>query len=109
MGVGTMRTSAELPAGGAAAHIARTADAAGKSRIAHLPDIIEIAGLSKVYDTAQRGQHVALKEIALNVSEGQFVSILGPSGCGKSTLLYILGGFVDATTGSVRVSGKPIS
>jgi NitT/TauT family transport system ATP-binding protein len=72
-------------------------------------DIIEIAAVSKVYDTTQRGRHVALADISLNVAEGQFVSILGPSGCGKSTLLYIVGGFVDATTGSVRVSGTPVN
>ena len=71
-------------------------------------NFIEIAGVSKIYDTAQRGRHVALSEISFDVAEGQFVSILGPSGCGKSTLLYIVGGFVDATSGNVRVSGAPV-
>jgi NitT/TauT family transport system ATP-binding protein len=71
-------------------------------------DIIEIAAVSKVYDTTSRGRHLALSDISLNIGEGQFVSILGPSGCGKSTLLYIVGGFVEATQGSVRVGGVPI-
>ena len=72
-------------------------------------NLIEIAAVSKIYDTSQRGRHVALSEISFDVAEGQFVSILGPSGCGKSTLLYIVGGFVDATSGTMRVSGAPVT
>ena len=72
-------------------------------------NVIEIAAVSKVYDTTSRGRHVALSEISLDVAQGQFVSILGPSGCGKSTLLYIVGGFVEATSGRVRVGGAPVA
>jgi NitT/TauT family transport system ATP-binding protein len=72
-------------------------------------DMIEIAGVSKVYDTTQRGRHLALSDISFTVTEGQFVSILGPSGCGKSTLLYIVGGFVEASGGTVRVGGAPVT
>ena len=71
--------------------------------------IIEIERLSKVFDTAHRGQHLALTDITISVADGQFVSIVGPSGCGKSTLLYVVGGFVLPTTGLVRVMGKPVS
>jgi NitT/TauT family transport system ATP-binding protein len=72
-------------------------------------DIIEIERLSKVFETANRGRHLALDTITLSIAEGQFVSILGPSGCGKSTLLYVLGGFVAPTTGAVRVNGAPVT
>ena len=71
--------------------------------------IIEIERLSKVFDTAHRGRHLALTDITITVANGQFVSIVGPSGCGKSTLLYVVGGFVLPTTGLVRVMGKPVS
>jgi NitT/TauT family transport system ATP-binding protein len=69
---------------------------------------IEIEELSKSFDTAQRGTHLALSEISMAVEEGQFVAIVGPSGCGKSTLLYVVGGFVAPTTGRVRVVGKEV-
>src|SRR6476659_1005608 len=72
-------------------------------------NLIEIAAVSKIYDTSQRGRHVALSEISIDVAEGQFVSILGPSGCGKSTLLYIVGGFVTPTEGEARVKGRAIT
>jgi NitT/TauT family transport system ATP-binding protein len=71
--------------------------------------IIEIERLSKEFDTAHRGRHLALTDITITVADGQFVSIVGPSGCGKSTLLYVVGGFVLPTTGLVRVMGKPVS
>jgi NitT/TauT family transport system ATP-binding protein len=70
---------------------------------------IEIERLSKAFDTARRGRHLALSDISMTVEEGQFVSIVGPSGCGKSTLLYVVGGFVAPTSGLVRVVGKPVS
>ena len=72
-------------------------------------NIIEIAAVSKVYDTTSRGRHVALSDISLDIAQGQFVSILGPSGCGKSTLLYIVGGFVSPTEGTARMKGKAIT
>jgi NitT/TauT family transport system ATP-binding protein len=69
---------------------------------------IEIERLSKKFDTAQRGTHLALCEISLAVEEGQFVAVVGPSGCGKSTLLYVVGGFVRPTSGRVCVGGKSV-
>jgi NitT/TauT family transport system ATP-binding protein len=83
-------------------------DAAGPDRIS-VPVAIEIAGLSKRFDTTRDRRHLALTDISLAVAEGQFVSILGPSGCGKSTLLYMVGGFVAPTAGSVRVRGAPVT
>ncbi len=49
---------------------------------------------------------VALKDINLLVSEGQFVTIVGRSGCGKTTLLKILGGIERATSGEVVFQGS---
>ncbi len=50
-----------------------------------------------------------LRDISLQVTRGQFVSIMGPSGSGKSTLLYILGGLDTPTSGHVYLNGTDIS
>ena len=47
--------------------------------------ILQLKGISKNYGTLE-----AIKEIDLNIFEGEFFSIIGPSGCGKTTLLRVL-------------------
>src|SRR5262245_12339762 len=71
--------------------------------------MIEIDRVSQVFQTSARKDHLALSDISLAIEDGAFVSILGPSGCGKSTLLYIVGGFVNPTSGSARMKGKTIT
>src|SRR6516225_8013529 len=70
--------------------------------------MIEIDRVSQVFQTSARRDHLALSDISLTIEDGAFVSILGPSGCGKSTLLYIVGGFVNPTTGAARMKGHAI-
>ncbi|RVA23922.1 ABC transporter ATP-binding protein [Mesorhizobium sp. M7D.F.Ca.US.004.03.1.1] len=68
---------------------------------------ISISGVSKTFKT-RNGPIQALSAVELEVAEGEFVSVIGPSGCGKSTLMMLLAGLDKATTGSIRVGGKPI-
>jgi NitT/TauT family transport system ATP-binding protein len=70
--------------------------------------IISINRVSKQFEITRDRRHLALKDVTLAVVPGEFVSILGPSGCGKSTLLYIVGGFVEPSTGAVLVNGAPV-
>jgi NitT/TauT family transport system ATP-binding protein len=67
--------------------------------------IISIDRVSKQFEITHDRRHLALKDVTLAVVPGEFVSILGPSGCGKSTLLYIVGGFIEPSTGTVLVNG----
>lgn len=74
-----------------------------------------------VSETAIEGRHLikefpmgnavtkVLRDISLQVTRGEFVSIMGPSGSGKSTLLYILGGLDTPTSGHVYLNGTDIS
>ncbi len=55
------------------------------------------------------GTFRALDNVNLDVSPGEFVSILGPSGSGKTTLLGILGGFVQPTSGSIWLGDRDIT
>ena len=52
-------------------------------------DILTIKKLSKIYHT-NKSEIPAIKDLNLNIKEGEFVAIVGPSGCGKTTLLSIL-------------------
>jgi multiple sugar transport system ATP-binding protein len=49
---------------------------------------------------------VAVDDVSLDVSDGEFMVLLGPSGCGKSTLLRIVAGLEDPTAGAVLLNGE---
>lgn len=55
------------------------------------------------------GDVVALDGVDLDISPGEFFTLLGPSGSGKSTLLHIIGGFISPTSGSVVINGVDIT
>jgi nitrate/nitrite transport system ATP-binding protein len=64
---------------------------------------LEVSGLSKSFGT----RHV-LRDVALTVEQGEFVSIVGVMGSGKSTLLSMLAGLTDPDAGTVTIGGEPI-
>ncbi len=55
------------------------------------------------------GAFTALRDIRLEVAQGEFVCFLGPSGCGKTTLLRIVAGLEAQTAGTIRQGGRDIS
>ncbi len=67
-----------------------------------------IEHLHKRYKS-RTGDVPALIDINLAIGDGEFVTMIGPSGCGKSTLLYVLGGFIPADSGSMRIDGRSIT
>jgi len=70
--------------------------------------MIKTEKLTKVFRTEEIETY-ALKEVDINVKEGEFVAIMGPSGCGKSTLLNILGLLDNPSEGSYQFNGTEVS
>jgi ABC-type nitrate/sulfonate/bicarbonate transport system ATPase subunit len=68
---------------------------------------LELTGLTKVFET-KTGPLVAVKDVNLKVTAGEFVAILGHSGCGKSTVLSMISGLDVATYGGVVIDGTEV-
>jgi spermidine/putrescine transport system ATP-binding protein len=66
------------------------------------------ADVELVAVTKRFGDFVAVREVDLSVTAGQFVTLLGPSGCGKTTTLRMIGGFDEPTAGTVLVRGRSV-
>ncbi|AHG50217.1 hypothetical protein RLEG12_01025 (plasmid) [Rhizobium leguminosarum bv. trifolii CB782] len=62
---------------------------------------IRIADVTKSYGVVK-----VLKDLSLDVADGEFISFLGPSGCGKSTLLYCIAGLETITDGQILFDGR---
>jgi putative ABC transport system ATP-binding protein len=65
---------------------------------------IEVQNVCKSFQLADSTLDV-LKNVNLEIEQGEFISIMGPSGSGKSTLLYLMGGLDKVSQGSIRVNG----
>ncbi|HEU0297424.1 MAG TPA: ATP-binding cassette domain-containing protein [Anaerolineales bacterium] len=93
----------------AAQHLSKSrveVTASSKEHRDHTPAIV-LRNVEKVYENAA-GKFVALKSINLQLSYGQFISIVGKSGCGKSTLLNMITGIDHPTSGEVLVGNEHI-
>jgi NitT/TauT family transport system ATP-binding protein len=69
---------------------------------------LEAAGIRKRY--AKDGRVLEVLDIeSFTVREGEFITVIGPSGCGKSTFLHIMGGFIPADGGTIRIYGNAVN
>jgi putative ABC transport system ATP-binding protein len=72
--------------------------------------IIKIDNLNFYYDYKTPTQSLALKNINMEIGQGQYVVFFGPSGCGKTTLIYLIAGITTekSGTGSIEVDGHDV-
>ena len=68
-------------------------------------EFVKFAKVDKSYD----GKVLVVKDLNLDIEEGEFVTMLGPSGSGKTTCLMMLAGFETPTNGEIYLDGNPIS
>ena len=71
--------------------------------------ILEARNMNKKVELAKDHELHILKDVNLEIEEGEFVSVMGPSGSGKSTLLYNISSMDRMTSGSVKFKGREIS
>ncbi|MCF6445782.1 taurine ABC transporter ATP-binding protein [Nereida sp. MMG025] len=69
---------------------------------------LAIDKISMRFDLPDGGAVQALKDVSLDLKQGELLSVLGPSGCGKTTLLNIVAGFLAPTAGEIRLNGHTV-
>lgn len=74
-----------------------------------MTSLLEAVNVNKVYPIGKNNQQHVLKDVALRIETGEFISVMGPSGSGKSTLLYNISGMDKMTSGSVVLDGQEIT
>ena len=65
-------------------------------------------GLEQINKVYANGFH-AVKDLNLDVREGEFMVLVGPSGCGKTTALRMVAGLEDISSGTLRIAGQPVN
>ena len=68
---------------------------------------VQVENVGMTFDT-KKGKFVALRDIGLNIRQGEFVTLIGHSGCGKSTLLNLIAGLTLPSTGVLICAGREI-
>ncbi|WCB95357.1 Trehalose import ATP-binding protein SugC [Baekduia alba] len=66
---------------------------------------ISLRQVAKTYDNGV----TAVRDVSLDVAEGEFAVLVGPSGCGKSTLLRMIAGLEEVTGGEIHIAGRDVT
>ena len=72
------------------------------------PPFFTMRGITKIYPMGNE-QHTVLRDVDLDIAQGEFISVLGPSGSGKSTMMNIIGCLDTPTRGDYYLRGKLIA
>ena len=70
--------------------------------------LVKVEDVGQTFDT-KNGKFVALRDINLEIREGEVVSLIGHSGCGKSTLLNLIAGLTLPSSGALICDGREIA
>jgi iron(III) transport system ATP-binding protein len=73
------------------------------------PISIRLEGVSKRFDHTVKGEVYAVRDVNLDVTEGELLTLLGPSGCGKSTTLRMIAGFEEPDEGRISIDGRDVT
>ena len=70
---------------------------------------LTVDDVSQEFPLDNGGRYVALKDIDLEVDQGEFIALIGHSGCGKSTLLNLMAGLAQASSGGILMDGRQVT
>jgi multiple sugar transport system ATP-binding protein len=66
---------------------------------------VQLESVGKVYP----GGVAAVRDVSLDIADGEFVALVGPSGCGKTTTLRMIAGLEDISAGTIRIGGRVVN
>lgn len=71
--------------------------------------MLKIESVNKLFNKNTPDSHLALNNLNLNISDGEFVTIIGGNGAGKSTLFNVISGTLPCDSGTVELDGQDIT
>ena len=71
--------------------------------------LLTVDNVTQSFALPNGSNYIAIKDIDLEIKDGEFVSLIGHSGCGKSTLLNLMAGLAQASQGGILMGGRQIS
>lgn len=71
--------------------------------------MLEIQGLTKVFHPGTVNENIAIRDINIEINQGDFITIIGSNGAGKSTLFNLISGHFPATQGRIMIQGKDVT
>ncbi|MGB4439845.1 MAG: ATP-binding cassette domain-containing protein, partial [Sedimentibacter sp.] len=71
--------------------------------------MLNIVSVNKIFNKNTPDEHIALDNLSLKVSEGDFVTIIGGNGAGKSTLFNVISGTMFCDSGIIQLGGENIT
>ncbi|EAV40288.1 ABC transporter ATP-binding protein [Roseibium aggregatum] len=70
--------------------------------------LLDLQRINKIYNETSRHPVRAVKDLNLNVAQGEIVALLGSSGCGKTSTLRMIAGFEAVSSGQILIKGRPV-
>ncbi len=69
---------------------------------------LQLNSINKVFENTKKEKKETIRDVSLEVEEGEFICLVGPSGCGKSTVLNLVAGLLPLSSGEIVLDGEKV-